>query len=117
MTFTKALIPAALAATVGTAALAENSFLYQEADQMLPASTIMINGVTAEADGVVAIYDYSTGEYGDLLGMEAVFAGANSDVNVELQVPAVSDVVAVLYEGGVKAPAMGVAMLEIELES
>ena len=117
MTFAKALVPAAFAAALGTAAIAENAFLYQEGDQMVSATEITINGVTAEADGTVVIYDYSTGEYGDMLGMTEVFAGANSDLIVPLQQPAVADVVAVLYAGEPTTPDMGVAMLEIDVES
>lgn len=117
MTFAKTLLPAAIVATLGTAALAQNAFLYQEGAQMQPATAITINGVTAEADGVVAIYDYTAGEYGDLLGMQAVFAGANADVTVPLQVPALQDVAAVLYQGGVKTPESGLAMLEIDISS
>ena len=117
MTFRKALVPAALAATLGTAALAENAFFYQEAPIDAPSGTITINGVNADADGVVAIYEADGDMVGDLLGMTEIFAGANSDVIVDLERPAQLDLIAVLYAGEVSSPDMGVATLEIDLES
>lgn len=117
MTLTKALIPAAIAATLGTAAIAENAFSYQQMPLEGPVSALTINGLNADSAGVIAVYDYSGADYGELLGTAQVNAGANADVVINLDMPALQDVVAVFYEGALGSPSMGSAMLEIEVDS
>ena len=54
----------------------------------------------AEGAGVVEIYDFSKGEVGRLLGTEAVNAGANADVRVNVGVGPSQDVIALLKVDG-----------------
>jgi hypothetical protein len=117
MTFAKALIGAALAALLATSAFAETLFVLQEDPQTMPAGAIDIKGITADVAGTVAIYAYSGGTYGELLGSVPVNAGANEDVVVDLNIEATGNVMAVLFAGDVTTPDLGVAMLEIILES
>lgn len=71
---TIALTAAALALTATTAAA--NSFGFQETVE--DRNSIELELVTADADGVVEIYDL----HGDLLGSTMVSAGANADVRI-----------------------------------
>lgn len=115
--FNKTNIAAAAVATlVATAgvATAENYFgLTMDRDE--GASTITLPLVRAEADGFVAIYDYNTGEVGELLGQEMINAGANADVKVNLGEGLYNDIIAVIYAGDVTTPADSVAWTEIEV--
>ena len=95
--FTFAL--AALAA-IGTAtvATADSSYFGLETVQE-ETSRLDIGTVRAGSDAVVEIYDFHGGEIGDLLGTEAVNAGANSNVFVNLGRTARNDVIAILKAG------------------
>ena len=53
----------------------------------------------AAGDGVVEVYTFHKGEIGTLLGSEAVMAGANLNVDVDILRPAV-DAIAVLKVDG-----------------
>jgi hypothetical protein len=55
--------------------------------------------VVAEANGTVEIRDYRNGQTGKLLGTEAVQAGGNPFVEVEIT-PSFGDAVAILKVGG-----------------
>ena len=97
----------------GTAAAADGWFGLQ--------STVEDNGVitldlirTDEA-GVVAIYDYSTGEFGEFLGMAELNAGANDDVRVPLELNTANTLAAVIYQGEMTEPAMGVNFIELDV--
>jgi hypothetical protein len=92
-----ALIAATIAAT-GSVASADSNFAFGE--RLQSASVLDLGLVTAENAGVVEIYDYSKGEIGQLLGTEAVNAGANSDVRVNVGVRPTMDVIALLKIGG-----------------
>jgi len=107
---------AAAALTIaGSAAFANNSFGQQmDLDET---STIGIELVNSETAGTVVIYDYQGGEFGEVLGMAEVNAGANNDVRVILDQPAMDDVAAVLYNGEVTTPADSAAWIEIDIES
>lgn len=59
------------------------------------ANTLDLSTVRAEANGTVEIYDFRAGEQRELLGSTEVFAGANSDVRVEVQVATMFEVLAV----------------------
>ena len=56
--------------------------------------------ITAEADGVVEIYDYRLGAPGALLGSETIHAGANPDVRVDTGRPVSRDILAVVRIDG-----------------
>ncbi len=76
-----ALIAATLVATASTAT-AGNYFAFGE--NRAAGTTLELGNVTSEANGIVRIYTYNDGQKGALLGSKAVFAGANSDVRVNV---------------------------------
>lgn len=55
--------------------------------------------VTSDADGIVEVYDFSTGTLGALLGSKLIHEGANPDVRVSLVPPPFSKAVAILRIG------------------
>lgn len=89
-------IAAATTGLLATAATA-NSFAFNDGfeDQ-----TIKLGQITADSNGVVSLYDFHAGEQGALLGTQDVTAGANYDVRITLDRPAVNDVLAVLTVNG-----------------
>jgi hypothetical protein len=92
-------IAAAAIATLGTASFADAS--YFEFQERLDADSVLELGtVTSQGNGVVEIYSFHGGELGALLGSEAVTAGANSDVRVNVQRGPDHDVIAVLKVDG-----------------
>ncbi len=95
--FTFAL--AALAA-VGTAtiATADSSYFGLETVQE-ESSRLDIGTVRASSDAVIEVYDFHGGTVGNLLGTEAVNAGANANVFVNLGQTARNDVIAILKSG------------------
>lgn len=100
-------------ALAGTSAYANNAFSFQET--VMDDSTITINNVTAEGPGIVVIYDYHTGEFGEVLGMTDVSKGANTDLRINLGTPPVNDIAAVLYVGDVSTPAYADAWIELDV--
>jgi len=96
MTF-KTLTIAAAATTLLASAAAANTFSYTSG---FDSQSVDLGAVTANGAGVVEIYDYHAGQQGALLGVEAVNPGANYDVSVTLDQPAVNDVLAVLTVDG-----------------
>ena len=94
---TIALIAATIAAT-STAAAADSYFQYGE--RLESSSVLDLGLVKAEGAGVVEIYDFSRGEIGQLLGTEAVNAGANTDVKVNVGIRPTMDVIALLKVDG-----------------
>ena len=85
-------------ASFGTAAAAENFFTcgnYLESGQ-----TLDLGLIVTEAEGVVEVYEFRTGERGDMLGSTPLNAGANANVRVSTDMPVRDDVLAVLMVGG-----------------
>ena len=78
-------------------------------------SSITLDLVRTDADGFVAIYDYSTGEFGEMLGMAEVNAGANADVNVPLDVNVAQTLAAVIFEGEIGDPAIATGFIELDV--
>lgn len=99
----------------GTAAFADNAFGQQM--DLMDGSSINIELVNSETDGMVVIYDYHGAEFGDVLGMIDVNAGANRNVIIPLDLPATSDVAAVLYNGEATNPSDAAAWIEVNVES
>lgn len=91
-------LAAALLASTATVASANNSFpagLTLERGDVLELGTIAVDG-----NGVVEIYDYFTGQQGELLAIEALNPGANADVRLTTGLPVTKDVLAVLKVDG-----------------
>lgn len=114
--FNKTLVSAAAIATLlGSAAAAESYFGYE--GQQEQDTTIELGEVVSDGDGMVVIYDYTGGEFGDVLGEEPVNQGANADVRVQLGTEPSGDVAAVLYLGEMTTPDDAAAWIEIDVET
>lgn len=101
------------ALSLGSAATAESTFGFQT--QVEDDSSIMLDLVRTEAAGVVAIYDYSNGEFGELLGSTPLAEGANTDVLVQLDVNTAQQLAAVIYEGDLSDPTMASNWIELDV--
>jgi len=91
-----ALIAATVAVTAGAASANQLPF----GENLDAGNTLELGTVTADNAGFVEIYDYSKGVRGDLLGVEAVRAGANTNVKVDVGIFGNDDVLAVLTANG-----------------
>ncbi len=109
--FKTSAIVAAL--TLGTAASAQGTFGFQTLVE--DDSSITINLVRTSEAGMLAVYDYSTGEFGELLGTAPLNAGANTDVNVVLEPNQASMIAAVIYEGDADTPTMASGWVELDI--
>lgn len=103
----------AAALSIGTVAAADATFGFQTTVE--DDSSIMIDLVRTPSEGVVAVYDYSTGEFGDLLGSAPLNAGANIDVLVQLDVSTAQTLAAVIYEGDLQDPTMASNWIELDV--
>lgn len=99
---------------MGTAAAAAGNFGFQTI--VNDDSAITIDLVRTESAGILAIYDYSGGEFGDLLGTTELNAGANSDVNVTLDNNVAVELAAVIYEGELTTPTLASGWMELTVE-
>lgn len=91
-------IAAAAAAITATAGAADTYF--EQGRTLEAGDRLELGLVTADAAGVLEIYDYHTGQQGKLLGRERLNAGANTDVQVNTGLPASRDVIAVYKVDG-----------------
>ena len=90
----------ALAAVAASATIASaDSYISNFVEQQTRDSQIELGTVRAAGDGVVEVYSFHKGEIGNLLGAEAVMAGANFDVDVDVRRPT-TDAIAVLKVDG-----------------
>lgn len=89
---------AAIAASTATVASADNTFGF--GDRLDNAATLDLGTVRTTSAGVVEIYDNANGNLGVLLGTEAVRAGLNTDVRVNVGHGPDADVIAVLKIDG-----------------
>ena len=92
-----ALVAAALVSTASIAS-ANNSF--NVGSTLKDSSVLDLGLVRSEANGVVNVYDFGTGVQGALLGSEAVHAGANTDVRVDVTGSQATRAIAVLEING-----------------
>ncbi len=93
-------IALAAATVAATASFASADSYFQFGERLESGSVLDLGLVRAESAGVVEIYDYSKGEVGALLGTEAVNAGANTDVKVNVGIRPTMDVIALLKIDG-----------------
>ncbi|SLN13929.1 hypothetical protein [Roseisalinus antarcticus] len=116
--FNTKIIAAAATATalLGTAAAAESYFTYLDNTPQERDTTLELGSVVSDADGVIVVYEYSDGEYGDTLGSTQVSAGANDNVDVQLDENPYYQVAAVLYLGEPTMPEDGAAMVTVEID-
>ena len=95
-TLTIAAVAIAASATLASASNQISDFVEQ---QDRSSTQVELGTVTASGNGVVEIYAFHKGEVGHLLGSEAVMAGANLEVDVDITRPA-TDAIAFLKVGG-----------------
>lgn len=97
--FKKSLAIGFLAAmSFGSAASAESYFTCMNP---LPKDALLELGtITSDGEGVVEVYDFRLGQMGDLLGTTNVNQGANSDVRLNIGMPPLGDILAVLTING-----------------
>lgn len=108
---------AAFAASVGMAATALTAETYFGLQNVvMDDNSITIDLIVAEMDGNVAIYDFSGGGIGELLGSSSINMGANDDVVVNLGENIEGPrVLAVVYEGDITTPDMGAATMTLDV--
>lgn len=94
----KTLVLAAAVAATGSVAAADSYFTLT--DRLDNSTIVNIGTVSADAAGVVELYDFSRGEAGRLLGTTNVNAGANTHVRVNLDARPRQEVLAVLKIDG-----------------
>ena len=88
-----------IAASASIASANSGSYLSTFAPSQERMTQVELGLVVAEANGTVEIRDYRNGQTGKLLGTEAVHAGGNPFVEVEIT-PSFGDAVAILKVGG-----------------
>ena len=109
---------AALAVSLSGAAQAQDMFAVMTNSQDENTSVIVIQPLTATADGYVAIYDNHRGQIGRLLGVAAIREGANLQTRVQLGRSVQRDVIALLFTGDdFTNPANAVDSVEIEIDN
>lgn len=87
------------AITLGSIASADESYFTCMSPLQRDAS-LELGNITAEGAGVVEVYDFRLGEQGELLGTVEVNEGANSDVRLNIGMPPLGDLLAVLKVDG-----------------
>ena len=76
----------ALATVAATASFASaDSYISNFVEDQARDTQVELGTVRAAGDGIVEIYSFHKGELRDLIGSEAVMAGANTDVNVDVR--------------------------------
>ena len=95
-TLTIAAAAIAASATFASAGTDQLSNFIEEQDR---SSQVELGTVSVSGNGVVEIYSFHKGEVGALLGSEAVMAGANVDVDVDIRRPG-TDAIAFLKVDG-----------------
>lgn len=111
------LTAGAFALSFAGIAHAQDMFAYMEAPQDENSNVIVIEALTASSPGFVAIYDHHRGQVGELLGVAAIRAGANSETRVMLGHPVKQDVIAYLFAGSnFSDPSTAVDSVEIDVE-
>lgn len=83
--FKSIALAAATVAASASFASADVSYLSNFAMEQNNDTIVELGTVRAAGNGVVEIYSYNAGKVGALLGTEAVNAGANQDVDVNIR--------------------------------
>jgi hypothetical protein len=97
--FKSITLAAVVIAASASIASASGSYLSTFAPSQERNTEVELGLIVAEANGTVEIRDYRNGQIGKLLGSEAVKAGGNPNVDIEIT-PSFGDAVAVLTVGG-----------------
>lgn len=111
------LTAGALALTLAGTAQAQNMFALMTNSQEENTSVVVIEPLTATADGFVAIYDHHLGVVGRLLGVAAISEGANGETRVQVGRSLQNDVIALLFTGrDFMDPSKAVDSVQIDIE-
>jgi hypothetical protein len=94
------LIAATLAATAAFASTASAGNYFEAGNSITNAPILQVGSVHSDSDGVLALYNYSTGVKGALIGTARINAGANPSVTIDNNNLVLDDVVAVLEVNG-----------------
>ena len=105
----------ALVAAVGAGTTASADAWFGLQSQVESDSSIVLDLIRTDEAGMVAIYDFTGGEFGEVLGMADLNAGANADVIVPLEASNAQTVAAVIYQGEMTEPTMAANWMELEV--
>lgn len=105
----------AFAAILGVSATAASAAGFGFQTTVSDDSAITLDLVRADDAGVVVIYDYTGGEFGDVLGTADLNAGANDDVIIPLDNNIAQELAAVIYAGPMTEPSMAVNWIELDV--
>uniref|UniRef100_UPI00404898A6 hypothetical protein n=1 Tax=Yoonia sp. TaxID=2212373 RepID=UPI00404898A6 len=94
------LIASTVAATASFASAASAGSFFEAGNAINNGPVLEIGYVQSDSDGVLAIYNYSAGVQGTLVGKTAVKAGANPSVEINADRVVAGDVIAVLEVNG-----------------
>ncbi|SEW42561.1 hypothetical protein SAMN04488515_2977 [Cognatiyoonia koreensis] len=106
---------AAFAAVLGMSATAATAAGFGFQTTVNDDSAITLDLVRADEAGVVVIYDYTGGEFGDVLGSADINAGANTDVIIPLDNNIAQELAAVIYAGPMSEPSMAANWIELDV--
>ncbi|SFS21322.1 DUF7282 domain-containing protein [Yoonia litorea] len=105
----------ALVAALGTGTTAAADAWFGSQSQVQDDSSIVLDLIRTDEAGIVAVYDFTGGEFGEMLGMAELTAGANDDVIVPLELNNAQTVAAVIYKGDLTDPTMAANWIELDL--
>lgn len=105
----------ALVAALGTGTTAAADAWFGSQSIVEDDSSIVLDLVRTDEAGIVAIYDFTGGEFGEILGTASLNAGANNDVNVPLDLNNAQTLAAVIYQGDVSEPTMAANWIELDI--
>jgi hypothetical protein len=112
----KIILATVVMAAMSTAATAENMFAFM-GDQDA-SNVIIIEPLTASADGYIAVYDNHTDTIGELLGVARVYEGANNQTRVQVGRTVRKDVIAFLFAGNdFSDPTTAVDSIKIDIDN
>tara|TARA_R110002051_G_scaffold136488_1_gene209116 strand:+ start:11457 stop:11798 length:342 start_codon:yes stop_codon:yes gene_type:complete len=94
------LIAATLATTAAFASTASAGSFFEAGNTINNGPVLEVGYVQSDSDGVIAVYNYSAGVQGTLVGKTSVNAGANPSVEIDADRLVVGDVIAVLEVDG-----------------
>ena len=97
---TRIIVIATAAVALSASVAAADSYFPYSSQFQDRKGVVELDTVTADADGVVEIYNYHGGEIGDLLGSTDVMAGANTNTRVGLGNTPRTDAIALLKIDG-----------------
>lgn len=106
---------AALVAVLGASTTAATAAGFGYQTTVDDSGAITLNLVRADEAGVVVIYDYTGGEFGDVLGTADLNAGVNPDVVIPLDNNIAQDLAAVIYAGPMSEPSMAANWIELDV--